>query len=958
MNTRKILLSSSALIMFVGFVPGPAQAQTVDQPGAAATEENDGVLLVVTGSRLERSNLEAATPVVAMTDRDLDLRGVTNVADIVRTMPAFNVGSSPTNTTFNTAGAGANFLDLRGLGTNRTLVLVDGRRHVGGGSNLAVDINTIPAALVSRVEVTTGGASAVYGADAVAGVVNFILKDDFEGLEVNAQYGEATRGGAEDLRLSALVGGNFGGGRGNATVFAEYNRSRGINQDDRQIDGCSFIDNSENTGPSDGIPDLVPVCSGAFTQPDFAAAGGRAAFFDGFAGYPAPYNGPFIITDDGQSARPYDLGQDLGRGVFIGGDGVNFDETRNYLVPVKRLLLGAKGTYELSAGLEAFIDVKYSRAKVDYDQSPWFQLFTIDENNPFLPPSLATALQADPTRSSVSFFRWDEDWGRREIGVNTDTFRVAAGLDYDLSDQWKLSGFYQYGEVDSSVTQRTYAAGRLFSQAADPIIVDGKLVCRNATARAGGCLPLNPFALSTLGLDDPAVARLRPIVNSETRIKQDVANAVVTGRLPQFFFAEPVRVAAGVEYRKESLATRPDALSQSADIIFGRALPLSGSYDAIDGFGEVAITVLRDIPFARELNLEGALRVSNYSTVGTKFTWKMGGSWQPVNDLRLRGVYAQAVRAPNVVELFTAARRSDVGVDDPCDVRVINQGSSSRPANCAALGLAAGFRARANDGFSVTTVTTGNPKLDAEVAKTLTLGAIFTPRFVPRLTLSVDYFDIKIRDVVNTFDAQTILNSCVDFESINNDFCGSVSRGVDGQISEIALQVINAAQLKTSGVDFEARYSAPLLGGQLRLQGVATYLDEYVFRPSIAATDRIERRGVGTFPRWRGNANAVYVRGPLTLSWVARLYGSVGIGTSRADAATSEQQDPHRYKAQLYNDVQVRFTPPKLPFELFVGANNLFNKSLPYTYFAGGLDGASGYDVIGRFVYAGAKARF
>ena len=943
MAKKSLLMSAASISAFAGAYAADVQAQSAPAAAASPSAVEE---VVVTGSLIPRPpGATSPTPLTTISGEDIQLRGISNVADVVNAYPQLGVGQNPGNTTFNDVGAGANYLSLRGLGDNRTLVLVDGRRHVGGGTDFAVDINTIPAALVDRIDIVTGGASAVYGADAVAGVVNFILKKNYQGLEMGAKYGDSTEGGGADLNISILAGTNFADNRGNITLFAEYDKANGINQSDRLLPDYNFIpSNSANGRP------YKLISGNDFTNPYFAASGGRAASPYGFAGFPAPYNQPFIFDASGKTASPYNLGTYLGNGTNVGGDGLNFDETINYLVPVKRVLAGGMSSYEVTSKLKLNFDIKFSDVIVNYYDSPWYNYFSIKPDNPYLPPTLASSLAA--TGQTFGFYRWNEDFGRRDIKNDSKTYRASIGADYDFSDSWKLSSYYQFGEVDNTVLYHTYLTTGL-DQAVDAIELNGQIVCRDPVARAEGCLPIN--VLKVNNASDPAIQRIHPYTTTNINLQEHVANVTLTGKLPRFFFADQIGVAAGVEYRSEFLNGEPDLLAQSNQTIFGGAVPLKGSFNVKEGFAQIDVPLLRDLPFAQAINLTGAVRVSDYSTVGTQVAYNGGADWTIIPDFRLRAMYARAVRAPNVKELFTASAPSFPTVTDPCDYRTIGSGSSTRAANCLALGIPVGFTAMANDGFSIHETVSGNPNLGPEKADTVTLGAVFEPRVLPHLVLSVDYYDIKINGVIKQYGVQTLLNSCVDGASVNQAFCSTITRGADHQITNINDSYINAASLKTSGVDIEAHYGMPLFDGTFRAGAVVNYLKDFTYRPSTASNDVLKMDGMENFPRWKGNFTAAYTRGPFTVSYVLRYLDSVRIGTSQESEATDAKQIPSTYPAVFYNDLQVRFAPAHSAVEYYVGVNDIADEGLPYGYQANG--SAQGYNVIGRFIYGGVRVR-
>jgi iron complex outermembrane receptor protein len=933
-SVRACALLGASLLALVS--TSTAFAQETTEP---ATEE-----IVVTGSRIARPNEVSATPVNSISAEAIAQRGSVSVVDVLTTVP--QVGASrntPSGAPRDAAVAGIYTVDLRALGASRTLVLVDGRRYVPGvvGST-AVDLNSIPTDLIQRVEVTTGGASAVYGSDAVAGVVNFIMKRDFEGLRMSAQVGAASRGDGEQFKFGFTGGGKFADGRGNAVLYASYDETRPIFASDRPIS-------------------RTPVLISNITRPDLAVFGpnaipvlnARTGVFGLNASTAAGSSIQRVVLPDGTIATP-----------SAARDSINPAPYTMINAPTKHYLAGGSFTYALTDKVNLFSDLVYSRNESSPQYEPPTLSIgpgdtalvpnTIPLSNPFIPAAMRALVPAG--RTEIAMSRSFPELGASQNPTTRDLQRIVVGAngEFDgLGSTWHWDTYYEYGRTHQiqSQTSRPNRA-RLYEGLHVESDGAGGFRCANPTARTQGCVPLNFFTGNAL-----TSAEVNYIRGSGTMVStnnQQVAGANISGNLFELP-AGAVGIAAGVEWRREAADFVPDDVLSRGQLV-NFAAPTTGRYSAKEAFLEMTLPLLKDKPFAKSLELEGAFRRADYTTTGASNTWKLGASYEPFGGLRFRGVYATALRAPNISELFGGRSFGVFIVADPC---VGGGSTAAQRTYCAAQpGVTPGFTA---NNYRINMISGGNNNLTPERAKTLTFGAVMTPSFVPRLSLSVDYYDIRISNAITALGTQLVVNQC----AATNDpaYCSLVGRDTSsGLITSVLGLPINAATTNLKGLDVEANYKLLLgdiggmrLGDSLTATLNYTWLREYktVPLPGSAAVDMV---GQPYTPAHKGNLRLNYVNGRLNVSLNERVVGKVYrvVGQNFAGNDVS---------ARAYTDVQIRYDFNDR-YALYVGANNLFDTQpplipTPYIQTSTGTNTAGGaYDLVGTFLYAGVNFKF
>ncbi|KQX25981.1 MULTISPECIES: TonB-dependent receptor plug domain-containing protein [unclassified Sphingomonas] len=938
---------------FMGLAaPAAAQDAASAPAGLSKGAAEDGAAsdIVVTGSRIRRANEVQSTPVATLGAAELASRGTVNVVEALSALPAVGANSlSPSGAPRNTLLAGLYTVDLRALGSSRTLVLVDGKRYVSGlqGSS-AVDISTIPTDLIDRVEVTTGGASAVYGSDAIAGVVNFVLKKKVDGLQLRAQSGISSRGDAGQYKLGLIGGGSFADDRGGFVFYANYDRTRPVFAANRSIssDGVAVAD---PTRPDLALFGPASYTSLRTTQGVFGLNG-------------ATVTGATIrrtVLPDGTIATP--LGS---------RDGDNPNEYNIIYSPSERYMFGARLNYELGSDINLTIDGSYAHNDTLQRFEPTFLNSgssniggptglsnTIPVSNPFVPAALRALIPAG--RTDISFARDFTEFGPRDLDYTRQLYRFVAGLDGKfevMGRNWSWEAYYEYGRttLDETMrngidTQRFYQSQRVEANGA------GGYRCVDAAARAQGCIPVNLFTGQPL--TQAEIAWLGASATIHSTNTQQVAAASVTGDLFNIT-TSPVAFAAGVEWRKESSNYVPSEALRNGLISLQYAGITKGDFTVKEAFAELTVPLLEGVPLVDYLEVEGAYRYADYSISGGASSWKVGGTYRPFSGLRFRGIYAKAVRAPNINDLFRGATGNLANVSDPCRG---GGTTSARQQYCLAQpGISAGFNPPATTQVQQSVV--GNPNLTPEIAHTLTLGGVLTPSFVRGLSLSVDYFRIKIDDAITSLAAQTVIDQCAN----TNDpvYCSTVIRDTaSGVILRNNSVPINAAQELLKGIDVELAYRTRIdavpgigrLGDTLSLQLNYTRTIAYDTAPFDGAPT-IKLRGQPFYPANKGNLQLTYVNGPLSASlnerYIGKVYRVVG-GTFDGNAVPSF----------WYTDVQFKYDISE-QFAFYAGMNNATDKKppffpVPYVGTSTGTNtAASVYDLRGRFMYAGVTVKF
>jgi iron complex outermembrane receptor protein len=958
--------------------------------------------IIVTGSKLVRPDAQAPIPVTSINAEDIQVSGVTMISDYLRELPVFGINSGRTTETSGADSAkplqtaGTERLNLRDLGVDRTLVVVDGRRHVGStAGSTAVDVASIPTALIERVEISTGGASTAYGADAIAGVVNFILKKNFEGVQVDTRFGDSDQGGAENTYVALTVGGNFAENRGNAVFSASYNDIGGINGNQREYvtDRWGFIDNVLDTGPNDGIPAQLLRRDTRFTNL-ISPQGSTIGLIDG----------SLLTFEDNSISRPFNLG-DPESGLVssvVGGDGVDMVTNSHVATPMQRKSIFGSINYALTDTVNFFAEGKaylsdaqvISPALLDAVTYPENgELFFVQADNPFLdlandPLILQQILN---NFGLVTMARWHDDFPLRYADIERTQNRVIAGVEGDMGfKDWRFEVYGQYGHTKEQYREFNNRDPRRFRLSTDATtdvtgitgVAPGSPVCRSTlnAFMAGGttdadildCKPVNLFGRfneSPESLDYFLIDLL-----TDKTLEQTVASASLNGSLFDMP-AGPVSFAFGLEYRKETSESIPDAQQQTGQTFTGKTPAVKGSYDVSEAYLEARLPLLKEKPFAELLAIEGGFRASDYSVTGSANSWRGGLEWAPVRDIRFRGMYAVSVRAPNVGELFTPQAPAISVPPDPCLAENVGGGPdpARRLANCTTLLAPFGLDPLTYElnpnfvGFAFGGIGGGNPNLQEEEATSITYGFVFNPRFLPDLTVSVDFYDIEIDDVIVSPTPPSLADGCVDnFTSIDNELCGLVTRDTDptslgfGAIKSVNITTRNLARLETSGIDFQASYSWRIGPGALSTRLIANYIDSYKQKQLDSAVLTDELVGGPRLPEIRGGIQLGYATEALSLNYQIRYIDGVRFAAVEA-LRPVETTDPYKVGSETISDINAsyRFDTGNFDWLLTLGVDNVFEAEPPPGSRTGRFTGGSPYyDPIGRFYYAGVKVGF
>lgn len=960
----------------MGLCAMPAFAQSAPE---AAAEDDDAGAIIVTGSRIVTDAPASVAPVQVLSSETIQNSGVVNIQELLLENPVFGQPSfGRTVNSFNTSGSGIATVDLRNLGIDRTLVLINGRRVVSGvPGSAAVDLNMIPTQMIARTEIlTSGSASAVYGSDAVAGVVNFILKDDFEGIELNAQSGIAETGDNFQLDTGILLGKNFGDGRGNVTAFLGYSQQ-----------GYAYLNNHKTESGASSEDSISEIFFGGdlFTpvRPFYSSYAPQGRYFTDNASFTYNRNGNLqsCFTANGATcAGPF--------GDGIGPNGFDRTQFRYLAVPVKRYTASLNAKYDLTDNITAFLEGSYVRATAksniepfpfdtgnayDDGQMPIETLFNGTlYRNPFVPDAIfndASDTNGDGLRDIFVSKRLS-DFGPRATSSKQETYRIVGGLRGDIAKDWTFEVFGNYGRSD--VVQK--GSGQINIPnfvASQQIIPDGNggFMCADAEARANGCIPANVFGVGSLA---PAVDYLAAPSRYDAFQEQIQIGGNVTGFISNPLGAKPIGVTVGTEYRREKQDSRWDAL-QTLGLNGGNALPpTTGKFDVKEVYGEVLLPLVSE-GFVHELSVRGAARYSDYSTVGKTFSWNAGGEFAPIQDIRFRGMYAVTVRAPNISELFAGLSQDFPQVNDPC-VGIGATGGGALGDNCrAAPGVASNIAANGvftltqADIQGTTSFAGGNPNLQEEKGKTLTLGVVINPKSIDalrNLTLSVDYFRVKVTDAIVSTPLDFILDQC--YNASVQSFCNFVVRrpaasgpNSAGSLDEVNSGVTNSGGLATSGVDVAVNYSHSFNMGETDLRAnlsvAYTHLLTGYVIPLVGSPKDYFEGEIGA-ARDRFTVNTAIGTDDFRLSATGTY-----IGKSYVDDQFDGYQ-VYKIHPEFYLDLQARFFT-KSAMEFYVGMDNVLDNDP--VYFAGIPDATTGmesnngvYDPLGRRVYAGARLKF
>jgi len=962
-KTARLLMASalSPVVLGGAGVVGVAQAQ----------ESADDDVIFVTGSRLVRRDLVAPSPITSIDSEQLQTSGNVTLEDTLNEFP--QLAPDTTSSTNQSGGAGVLSANLRGLGAVRTLVLVDDRRFMPADETGLTDLATIPTILLERVEIITGGASAVYGSDAIAGAVNFILRDDIEGVETRYQYGQSMEGDGNTHNVDLVFGSSIADGRGNVVAHASYTKRDPIFMGDRAFSAQPLLADSngvlQNFGSGNIPGGLIGVNSALFDQINGVDLGG--------ADCPGPVQGVRF----GSNGEPLPFCRPT--------DQFNYADVNYLLRPLERWQVSSLGSYEITDNVEAYGQFFYTKKENAFQQAPeavqprstgqeaGTLLIPNADTNPLFPEPLRDFFAAntaffDPDNDGVytvrNVGRRFEEFGPRNTSYTADSLSMTAGfrgaLDI-MGAPWQWDTFYQYqrSDVDSFQTGRLSVSRTTLGL--DVEVVDGEPQCRVDLLN---CVPVNLFGTETL---TPEMADFLSVgTGTRNKFTRQVAGGSLAGELFELP-AGPVSSAFGVEYRKETFETSPDEVALSGDLTDVAPIFNRGEYDLYEFFGETRVPIISDAPLVESFAIEGAVRYSDYSTIGGVVTWKVGGDWVVNEWLRARASYNRAIRAPNLNELFGAPALGFTGGIDPCVAD--NNPSEAQKDLCVSQGVPAALRdsleVGASQGFNV--LSGGNQDLEEERSKTLSFGVVFSVPFIEGLDITADYYKIEVDGAVSQVDAQTLVDSCFQTLDAGSPACQSITRLSDGNIDIVEAPLLNLASLEVSGVDVQASYGVDLPSA-MALPNEAASLDfrlvsSWQFDETtvpLAGEAAIECAGffggpcssdsIRLTPDFRAFFTAAYESGPVSLRTEVQYIGDFEL------SPLAFQLEDDRLEPEVYVDLIGAYRVRE-NVEIFAGINNLLDNDPPVIGFRAGGDSNTNpqlYDVVGRRFFVGGALKF
>ncbi|MEN5208468.1 TonB-dependent receptor [Stenotrophomonas terrae] len=974
---RRALLPISTAALALG-----ATGSALAQETAPKEEATNLDRIQVTGSRIKRADLETSSPVFTIDRQSIESSGAATVGEFLQRTPAI-AGAATNPQVNNGGGAGAATVDLRGLGVNRSLVLVDGKRWIGTISNAngAVDVNSIPMALIERVEVLKDGASAIYGSDAIGGVVNFILRKDFEGVEASAFYGISSRGDADTQRFDATFG--LAGEKGHLMLGASYDKEDSVSAADRSYSSQPY----QLYAGEKGIGGTSRILTGRYVVPrDVAIA--RGTTLDANCAQPSATNpNPNVVLTriDGQPGTSASNFR-----CFNGNtDTYNFQSDGNLnLTPQERTSLFMSGNYQLTDNIEAFMLGSWMRTESSFFIAPLPFDGRADVDDVMISKdSLYNPFGVDITDARL---RLRDFIPTRTTRFETETYQITAGLRGVFGDStWSWDASYGYGRTPQSSTVRGYLIGQGLNDALGPSMIDpatGNPICvrtpGNAATAINDCIPVNfmgpaPDPNTPTGQAQLAALELiNPTIHSTSENDLKVFNANVTGDL----FTMPagaVSLAVGVERRVESASSSADFLTiippgKTVCRITQEACTggdIDGKFDVNEIYAEALIPLLADAPFAEKLNVSLGTRYSDYSNFGGTTNSKIGVEWKPFSDLLIRATYADVFRAPTIGDLYSPTVPSANTYADPC-----NGYEGGNPVACAGVPADGSFQ---QSGNQVTSFQVSDPNLQPEEGDVLTYGFVYSPSWLEGFSVTADYWRVKLNDFIVNLPENMLLNQCFNF----GRFCDTFIRDANGDVAQMTNLIGNYGSMKTSGMDLGFRYQLPEgAWGKLVWNLDTTYLAQYDVQlvsgdptsdvgafPGIPTSTGLAgtfvdnaSSGFGNMARWRALNDLTWSRGNLSASLTTRYVHHVYEAPDVADVKDPGYVAKRRVPSYTQTDLQIGYRFEDLKnSSIQIGVRNLTDRQPPLIYsgFNASTDMRT-YDAIGRFYWMRWTARF
>ncbi|HWL62227.1 MAG TPA: TonB-dependent receptor [Steroidobacteraceae bacterium] len=907
--------------------------------------------VVVTGSRIIREGMTSPTPVTSLSADELLQVNPQSISQALASLPAMTGSTTQKSIGGRTTLGPGSFLNLRNLGNNRNLVLLDGRRLVPANIAGNTDINLLPQGLIQNVSVVTGGASAAYGSDAMAGVTNFTLNTRFEGLKIDVNGGISTRDDGGSHRVALAGGTSFLDGRLHVIGSFDWRRNAQAYKENRDWarQYCATIGipgvNAGNMSPAN--PRQTIACN--VTQP-IASYGG--AILSG----PLAANGPIQFDDQGNPV-PFLYGSLRGGTLMVGGSGNYVGDTANFNTPTDNKVYFGHAMFEVNDNVEAFVQGTYATADSDYTQTPAYFYSTtplnIQTGNAFLPASIQDRM----TTLGVNSFALGivpKSWGNIDITSGYATWDITGGLKGTLAGNWKWDVYYEQGRSAFRLDYHDQISLSRLYRAVDAVRApNGSIVCQSALANPalyGDCVPLNPF-----GAGAPSQAALDYIHGpgqpwNYNIMRQKVAAASISGELFSTW-AGPVAVGAGVEYRElngeilsdsgsngipdwSNIRGLPASLTgRVGDWSTSNVQPTAGEYDVKEAFAETLVPLARGMNLLYELDLNAAFRVTDYSQSGTVNTWKVGLSYRPIQELLLRATRSRDIRAPGIGDLYTRdSSGPDIIIDD-----IIN-GTGNRP---------------------VAVIISGNPDLEPEIGDTWTAGFTYQPTWLSGFAMSADYYDIQIKDMLASVGGQEVVRRCAQGQA---EYCANLV-GPPNAFTGVRSRTMNLSQARTQGVDLDLNYRTQLLGNNTLFRVVATRLIEQSTTVPNATTsvytDRVGDMGIG-YPKWVANALVNMDIGPLGLNANARYIHKGARNTTWLPGDIAPQfatiGSVTTFDVGARYGLEMSGSP-----EIYLNVQNVFDRDpalVPSSALVGGQTNVGLYDTMGRYFTMGVRLQF
>ncbi len=931
----------------------PLEDEALPEEGAADDESPDKDVeeIVVTGSRIGRNNLDEYAHIEVVSSEDITLSGTATMDELLTKMPSVTLQGLNKNN--NNGGQGLAFIDLRNLGTGRTLILINNRRFVPSGPGGSVDINAIPTSMIERVEVLLDGASAIYGSDAIGGVINFILKDDFDGFQVDVNGGISTYGDAGETQVSATMGGNHD--HGNLTLNFTYYHREPLLQRDREwaevpIAFEAYVTDDEGN-PTDEVMQII----GSSNPP-----WGRAWAADGSSYAFKP--------DDGKSYVPWDNNYDAGHRY-------NYGEESFMIGGMDRFSITGLGTYELAEFAKAYMEGSYTHREsltqmapipVGFGSNAWPNPLRVPLTNPYIPQDFYDDLSdANKAAGYIDMFKRFREIGNRQWESAANTFRLLLGVKGNiLSDDYTWDVYGSYGKNRSLSTMHNAASLTRIQQTLDPD------VC--AQFANLGCQPFDGFGDNTLS--QGVVDYVKTSEKDLTEWVLGQIGAAITAK-PFDLPGGPFAAVVGGEARWEEGFYRPDFLVSGGDSGSNLGDPTEGGYNAQEVFAEVSLPLVKDIPGIHSLTLDLAGRFSAYDTFGSAFTYRAGMAYAPIADVKVRGVFSTAFRAPSINDLYGGSVEDFPSVQDPCQNHGAEGVDPVIKENCESQGVPGDFVP--TGAGQIRTLRGANPELDAETARVFDVGLVFTPTFLPKswqASLTVDYYNIVLEEAITQLDVQLMVDTCYKSQGLEHPFCDFVlARTSTHDISMLKATKFNIGLIETSGFDTTINLGIPVWKLRVLLGWNANYLlsfkeinteeeepeDDDPDVEQQLRDDKAEREEYageigfngGTYAHWRWNIQAGL--SGTSWRWINKLRY---IGEADRTDLNPETYPTPGVPSVMYWDTSASYLWKGLT--IVVGCQNVLDKDPPFLPEGGQNANTQTYDFVGRYIYGRLGYRF